>query len=167
MILRKCDGLQLNAGSRLREDHSRVVIDLVQLRNAGKRLDAFVRNASDVRRSRDGFEVAEIVGHHLHHTAVAVVQKDVRLACLRVRDHVERLISRPEFRDCRAFDFGARLKLSYRNLHQRSAGVGRDNVLLVADLERNERANGSLCLESAVSSVPDFDTRALGGRERE
>ena len=62
-----------------------------------------------------------------------------------------------EFRDRRALHLIARLQLGHGNLHERRAGVGRQNVLLMIDLVRHEGAHRGVGFEASVRAVPNLD----------
>ena len=109
-------------------------------------------------------------GGDLHHAAAAVGQQEVVLAVLLVDDHVERAVAVAQLGDGRPLDVGARLQLGDGDLHQRRAGVGRQQVGLVADLVGHERPDRRLGLEPAVGAVVDLDrgaVEAFAERERD
>ena len=97
----------------------------------------------------------------LHHAAAAVGHQDVVLAALLVDDHVERPVAVAQLGDGRALDVLARLQVGHRDLDQRRAGVGRQQVGLALDLVGDERPDRRLGLEPAVGAVVDLDAGAL------
>src|SRR5881296_1670958 len=84
------------------------------------------------------------------------------MSTLSVGNHVQRTIAGTEFRNSRSSHFCARLQLCHRNLHQRRARIGRENVRFALDLVRNERVDWSLRFKSGMGAVPDLDTGSFG-----
>ena len=111
-----------------------------------------------------GLYCFEMIGRHLHHAAGAVGHEDVFVIVLLVGDHVDRPVARAELGDSAALHLGAGFQIAHRDGHQRRAGVGGDDVLLVLDRVRNESPDGRLRLITPVRPVIDLDARALPSR---
>ena len=108
-------------------------IQLREVLHALKVCDRLIGNTGDIGPgwrvdSGIGFQV---VGLELHHAAAAIGDQDVVVAVLLVGNHIQRLIAHAEVGDLRALHFGAGLQLAHRDLHQRRAGVSRQDVLLL------------------------------------
>ena len=110
-----------------------------------------------------------MVGGDLHDAASTVGHEQIRLAALFVDDHVERAIAIPEFGDRDALEVRTGQQLRDRELDQRGARIGGQNVGLSANVERHEGADRGARFKAPVRPVVDLDVAAgvrLGERER-
>src|SRR5579862_6419013 len=84
------------------------------------------------------------------------------MTVLAISKHVDRSVSKAQFGDGGAFNLVPGLQLAYRNLHERRAGVGCQDELLIADGIRHECSNRRIGFVALVGAVEDFDVGALG-----
>jgi hypothetical protein len=145
-------------------------IERREVLNVVKPADLIVGNASYIcpLRGGDCRVCLDIVGFQLHDAEAGVGDQDILMAILLVGDHVNRLVAGAQVGDLSTFHLRARLQFADRDLHQRSAGVCSEHILLAGDIVRNKGADRSLRFITAMRRVPDLERRALlGGLERE
>ncbi len=128
--LRQRDRLQVD-GSGLADDQRVAIIDLREVLNVGQRRDLVVggaRGTSTTVGESIGLSVASESACSLTTPNDEFAIRMYSWPSFCVRNHVERLVARTQIGNRDALDLRARLQIAHRDLHERRAGVGGEDV---------------------------------------
>src|SRR5262249_34713464 len=122
------------------QDQRVVLVEAVHLHDALEILDGVVlQSGGAVDLLGNGLDRVDALRRDLHAAADAVGDQQVVLAALFIGDDVQRAVAVAQLGDGRALDLLTRHELADRDLDQRRALVGRQQVGLALDVEGGER----------------------------
>ena len=139
------------------------LIEAVKLDNVLQLRNGFVGLASGAADSLRNVGSGDFFRANFHHTAGTVDKQQKILVVFFVDDHVQRPVAITKFCDGRTLGFLTGLQTIQWKTNQRRADIGRQQIRLAVDVERNKRPNRGIVFPFPMRTMVNLDARTRVG----